>query len=292
MRQVFKDSHINDSLVENGYVVVPFDKGDELGAYKDRIYSLSPSDGFGAFQKSLMHEQDYHCTFFDTNMGYRDAVFNIITDLFASTVSNLLVDYKFIQGNVFIKLPKMGYVAPHQNLTVVDESKFTSLSFWCPAQDTTAENGTMVLVPKSQKKFMRYRTTNITWPLLPLFQDYTNPFLKTIDVKKGELLIIDDSIVHGTLMNNSNKERFVFHAMLAPSEANVIYCDVKKADKKVIVYEVPDLFWQHYLPGDQPIGLKEKETLPYKEHDLTLEQFEKELRGSKSFLKDLLAIFK
>lgn len=282
MRRVFKNDEQEFFFRQNGYIKLPFDRAAELDACKQKIFSLNPSDKFQAFQKSKLHPQDFHCTFFDSDMDYRKSVFDIVTDFFSPLNYLLLDNYKFIQGNVFIKPPFKGYVAPHQNLTVVDESRFTSLSFWCPAQNTTKENGTMVLVPSSHRKFMKYRSTNISWPLLPMFKDYDSAHLKTIDVAKGEILIIDDSIIHGTTNNITNTERFVFHAMLAPQEAPIIYCNVNKEQHDVQLFNVPDTFWQYYIPGDTPAQLNLWETRPYNERELTENEFITELQAANS----------
>ena len=277
MREIFLNAENESFFKEHGYIKLPFERALEIENYKAKIYALSPSDNFNAFQKTMLHPQDFHCTFFDSNEDYRKKVFEILTDFFASSCENLLYNYRFIQANVFIKPPYKGYVAPHQNLTVVEETKFTSLSFWCPAQNTNADNGTMVIVPKSHKKFMKYRTTNISWPLLPLFSNYDSPFLETIEVKKGEVLLIDDSLIHGTTNNTTSMERFVFHAMLAPKEAEILYCTVESENNRVNIFRVPDLFWQYYMPGDIPDGLDLWEVRNATEKGLTEEEFRAEL---------------
>ncbi|MBL7777692.1 MAG: phytanoyl-CoA dioxygenase family protein [Chitinophagales bacterium] len=280
MRKIFKSDNLNLEFHKLGYTKVPFTTLILLDKFREKIKALKPSDGFEAYQKNLIHPQDYHCTFFDTDKTYRTKVFEIVLEFFEEAAKELLVDYDFIQANVFIKPSFKGYVAAHQNLTVVDETQFTSVSFWCPAQDTNIANGTMLLVPRSHKKFMKYRSTNICWPLLPLFEDYTSPFLKAIDVKAGELLIIDDRIVHGTSINQTPNERFVFHAMLAPKEAQTIYCEIDQENKVVRRYAVDRLFWQYYLPGSKPQGLELIDTLPYNESAMSVEAFQSELHGS------------
>jgi|GEM_PF-2673960 len=277
MRRIFLNDEHQAFFDANGYVKVPFIRAGEIDAYRQQIMALSPTDNFNAFQKNLIHPQDYHCTFLDADKNYRLKTFDIISEFFASACASLLDNYKIVQGNVFIKPPHKGYVAPHQNLTIVNEEKYTSLSFWCPALNTNADNGTMVIVPNSHKKFMKYRTTNISWPLLDYFKDYNSPFLETINVNKGELLIIDDSLIHGTTNNTTGDARFVFHAMLAPQEADIVFCDIDHQNNKVKIYEAPPLFWQLYLPGSQPDNLTLKEEVDYTDRKLTPEEFKLEL---------------
>lgn len=279
MHKIFQNSDYNIQFESKGYIKLPFPEVEKIDISKSKVLSLSPSDQFNAFQKNMIHAQDFHCTFFDSNEEYRLATFEIIKELFGSFASELLNNFEIVQANVFIKPPHQGYVAPHQNLTILDESKYTSLSFWCPALDTNTENGTMVVVPKSHKKFMKYRTTNISWPLLPLFKDYDSPFFETVNVKKGEILIIDDSLIHGTTNNKTADSRFVFHALLVPQNADLIYCEVDKIRDKVRRYSVPPLFWQLYTPGSTPTELPLIDELEYNENELSLEEFKKTLNG-------------
>lgn len=277
MRSVFIDKNLQEQFDRDGYVKINSDCLEQIDLYQKKIYELRPSDNFRAEQKMTIGKQDFHCTFFDSNFEYRMQTMEIINDFYKSVLNTYLIDYKIIQANVFIKHAQRGYLAPHQNLTVVDESKYSSISLWCPAVDTCKANGTMVVVPGSHKKFVRYRSTNVCWPLLDLFKDYTSPFFKIIDVKKGEMLVIDDTLIHGTTNNVSQEERFVFHAVAVPEEAELIYPEINGDD--VTIYRVPESFWQYYQPGENPSGLEIVEKKHYKFKALNNEEFVEELKS-------------
>jgi hypothetical protein len=132
MRRIFLDDKYEAFFKENGYIKLPFERVEEIDVFRERIMALHPSDNFKAYQKNLIHEQDYHCTFLDRDKEYRKGVYDIITNFFQPTMEYLLCDYCFAQANVFIKPPNKGYVAPHQNLTILDENVFTSLLFGAP----------------------------------------------------------------------------------------------------------------------------------------------------------------
>ena len=69
-----------------------------------------------------------------------------------------------------------------------------------------------------------------------------------VNLKVGQVLVFDDSIVHGSPDNESANDRFVFHYIAIPKETNPIFC--QKINDVVNLIEVDDLFWQNYTPGD------------------------------------------
>lgn len=277
-RQIFRDPQLQADFDRLGFVKVPFTDRATLDATWAQIRALEPSDGFASGQEMDIPSQSYHCTFFDKNRDYRSAVYDILTAFFAPAISQRLRQYAPIQANVFLKPPGQGFVYPHQNLTVTDESRFASLSLWCPFQDTGAHNGTMYVVPGSHRKFMKWRSTHIYWPLMNMFMEETGlKYMERIDVRAGELLFIDDSIIHYTPDNLSELPRIVFHGMVAPEEAPVWYCQLE--GEEVAVYETERDFWQYYLPGERPEGLPEVARMPYREAALEESAFVRELRG-------------
>jgi hypothetical protein len=275
MNRVFKNDYLEAEFITNGFVKIPFYTINQVLQPLSEIKKLQPSDGFGAFQKTGISAQSYHCTFFDSNMTYRDQVKSIIHDFYRPFAEEFLSEYKLITANLFLKPAHSGYVYPHQNITITDESKYTSVSLWCPTTFTEKKNGTMEIIPGSHKYFMKYRNTNIHWPLLELMQKTGSEFLKALDVAPGEVVVLDDSIIHTTDTNQTDQDREVLHAMAVPQNAPIWYVDL--IDNRVNIYNTNDYFWQQHIPGaavnfDVPVA-----QLPYTEHSLSKEEFVNEL---------------
>ena len=263
-RGVFNDLNTDAEFKKEGFVVFDEEIAElTINHFRDKMNTLSPSDGFKAGQKTFIPEQSYHCTFFDSNLEYRKDVWNLMSEFFGGFIDRELSKYKLIQANIFIKPPGTGYVYPHQNLTVVDEAYYSSLSLWCPLQDTGISNGTMQVVPGSQKQFELYRNADIYWPLLEIFENDGKELLQSLEVKKGSIVVLDDSIIHGTPVNQASESRVVFHAMLIPIEASPIFCDLDNRQESVKVYEVKDDFWQFHIPGKKPVFQNPVKVEPY-----------------------------
>lgn len=268
--QIFTDASLNKELNENGYVIVPFFSKEALQKVFQEIQAKRDNQVFVGNQNDLV-EVDYHCTFLDDDVQYRTDVFNTITQLFTPVLKQYLQDYKFAQTNLFNKPSGKGYVAPHQNLTILNEEKYTSLSMWCPLQDTDKNNGTLYLLPKSHKeRFARYRNADINMKYEQEFDFGDNGRLTPISVKAGELLIFDDAMIHGSPENYSTHDRYVFHALAVPSEAQVVYC--KKEGNRMKIYGVEDDFWQYFVPGTDAPTENLLEDLPYTEISYPIEK--------------------
>lgn len=251
MKAVFKDKQAESAFRKTGYTIIPLLGAEEVATLKEELGRFSPDDNYEGNQATPFGKQSFHVTFFDSNRAYRKAVFDFISAQFMPVAGKLLNHYKCLQANVFLKPPQSGFVYPHQNLTITDESRYTSVSFWLPLQDTNFENGTVCLVPGSQNGFVKYRNTHVYWPYVNYFKHGGGlNYLVPINVKAGELLILDDRLIHYTPVNTTNQARWVMHALWAPQEAPVWFCD--PLEKEVKVYEVADDFWQYHAPGTFP----------------------------------------
>ncbi len=250
-RRIFKDNYLEEQFQINGYVVIPFDDEQLLTEIKQNISSQQPSDSFGGFQDTLIGKQSFHVTFFDSNVEYRKFMFGYTKEVLNNFIEQHFVKLKCAQANVFLKNPGAGEIKAHQNLTIVDETKYKSCSFWLPLQDTDKNNGTVHLIPKSHKHFVKYRNTNTYWPYTNFFaSERGRKYFETIAVKKGEILIMDDRIVHYTGTNNTKESRWVLHSLWLPNEAELHYFNCK--ENLLETFLVEDDFWQYYLPGTIP----------------------------------------
>jgi ectoine hydroxylase-related dioxygenase (phytanoyl-CoA dioxygenase family) len=247
MHDIFRDHALNKKFHKCGYVVLDYTSKIESEMVLNKIKKLSPSDLFGGYQQmNLIPLQSYHCTYFDNNLVYKRLVLEILKDFFRPLVETFLEDYKIIMANLFLKPPFAGYVSPHQNMTIVDESKFTSISLWCPCVDTNEENGTMQIVEGSQKKYASIRGSSILWKYLDYFNDEQNQHLFTkLKVRAGQVVILDDSIVHTTSINKTSVERPVLHSIAVPKHADLFhYYFENNCIKKSAVKED---FWQNSI---------------------------------------------
>ncbi|HLP51116.1 MAG TPA: phytanoyl-CoA dioxygenase family protein [Chitinophagales bacterium] len=245
-RNVLHNKSLNDELQKNGFVKLHvLDNVALQQAYK-QIVEVSGSINFSGHQNQNV-DVPYHSTFFENSVAYKQAIYDVITELFVPVFTNHVDNYKIIQASIFNKPPGSGYVCPHQNLTTVDETRFMSISVWAPLQPTDSTNGTLYFAPGSHKKFSKYRNHNIGWEPLKVLESIEDYNMVPVNLNVGEVLIFDDSIVHASPVNNSDTNRIVFHCLALPQEAHAVYC--KKLNDEIEVIEVEDHFWRYFTPG-------------------------------------------
>jgi hypothetical protein len=265
---IVKNSTLNEVLLSKGFVVVDFLNPDVIKAAFDKISNQNTDINLSANNNKNI-DVSFHCTYLDHNKTYKKIVWQVLNDLIQPFLKDTFVNYKIIQANLFNKAPGTGLIAPHQNLTTVDEELYTSVSIWVPIQDTNIQNGTLCFLPKSHGKFEYYRNSNIHWAPMDASSNIKDYKMIPVNLKVGEALIFDDSIVHGSPDNNSINNRYVFHYLAIPEETNPIYC--KKFNNEIQLVKVDDMFWQNFTPGDEEPSGPVIKTKPFKSRTYTKE---------------------
>lgn len=246
--KILKNKDLNEQLKFNGFVVTNLHDKNSL---ENVFNSLSHQNNEVNFlvNNNPVIPVNFHCTFLDQNKNYKSQLWQVLSNFIKPFIEETFNDYKIIQANLFNKAPGKGYISPHQNLTTVDEEEYTSISIWMPLQDTNMENGTLYFLPKSHRCFEQYRNSNIYWPPLHVSNQLEDYNMISINLKVGQVLIFDDRIVHGSPINNSKENRYVFHFLAIPHKAKPVFC--QKIDNVINLIEVDDMFWQTYTPGDE-----------------------------------------
>ncbi|MFN8263217.1 MAG: phytanoyl-CoA dioxygenase family protein [Chitinophagales bacterium] len=303
MRQVLKDRQQEIQFQKDGYIIVPFLNESEVQSLRKQYFDTIAQSG-GLIQSEDAGINDvitYDFTFIDKNIEYKRLVFNVITNVFAPHVAHYLDAYKPIIANFIRKKTNAGEVPLHQNWAFVDEKKCTSVSIWCPLVDSNEENGTLQVVPGSHKRFGEVRGPMIPWELENIKQTIIENHLVPMNVKAGEAVILDDSIVHYSAINKKDELRLAIQLILIPQEEKSIHYhfDEHKNAKQVEIIEADVDFYMEFNPWKKMDNAKLVKMLPYKPTQLSITGFKNKVWGkrideathSESFLDRVKAIF-
>lgn len=297
MRRVMRDEALELNFQRDGYVEIPFLTEQEVKMLKQQYFDTLPKSG-GQITASETGVADskfitYDFTFIDKNIAYKREVFKIITDFFAPHVEKWLAGYKPIIANYIHKKNNGGEVPLHQNWAFVDERKCTSVSIWCPLVDSNEENGTLQMVPGSHKRFGEIRGPMIPWELENIKHEIIRDCLVPMNTKAGNAVVLDDSIVHYSAINKTNALRLTIQLILIPEEFQSIHYHMNPSVSRetVNVLEADHDFYMQFNPWKQPEGTKTINTLQYKHHDLSIEEFKRKLYAERIDQKQLAGTF-
>lgn len=243
MRKVFRDPALQSHFRDAGFNKVPMISSEEIQFILDEMSKMRPEDEF-AYNDKNRFKITYHCSFLDTNKGYKRQVHNLINRVFTPYVEKYLQDYRIVNANFYVKPPHKGDFAIHQNWPILQDLDDTSVTIWCPLQDTYRENGTIQFVPGSHKIL-----PHVEGPALPGYfkdfkQELIDRWLKPVDVKAGEATIFDDGLLHWTAKNDSDAPRIAIQILCIPkNKAPVHFVGLPDDPTRLEVVEADDDFF-------------------------------------------------
>lgn len=221
---------------------------------QDEVYML-----INFYEEKNKRRSDYDSTYaefsvLDAEINIRHEIFNFIVNLFMPKLNNILPGFKAVLANYVVKEPSVGIVPLHQNWSLVDETKYSSYSIWVPLIDVDENNGTLEFIPKSHLGFRGPRGGRGHMPFEKIEEQILNKFSKIINASAGQAIFLDDSILHYSRPNKTDKKRIAIQLIVIPEEAEILYYDFQSDKEKQLcnVYEVNPDFFQNmvYWKGD------------------------------------------
>ena len=151
MQKVFSDEKLQASFEENGFVIIDFYSNQQIEELQHLYKTLHPIDEKGFFPST-----------FSRDKNYRIQADKQIREISSKRMQEIFVDYQEVTGSFIVKSPdpKSG-MCVHQDMSLIDESKYTGINIWSPLIDLTVENGTIFVLPKSHRFFPTYRGSSI-----------------------------------------------------------------------------------------------------------------------------------
>jgi ectoine hydroxylase-related dioxygenase (phytanoyl-CoA dioxygenase family) len=284
MRKIFNDPALEADFKKNGYVIVSFIDDKAVSSLTDDYFrTLDESGGrLGPEDEKYSSKEaiTYDFTFIDKNIDYKEKVFDLITSVFEKHTSKFLDNYKPIIANFIRKKTDGGEVPLHQNWAFVDELKCTSVSIWCPLVDSNKENGTLEVVPGSHKRYGQTRGPMIKSELVDIKDEIIDRFMVPLEVKAGQAVILDDSIVHYSSPNQTKGLRLAIQLIMMPEEETSIHyhMDLSKDRKKVEVLSVDKDFYMSFNPWKKPSeNIPRQKSFKYEPFSMSILDFEKKL---------------
>jgi hypothetical protein len=274
VRRSFLDPELEADFEEYGFVVVPFLDAAEVRELTELYWRLGPAP------------DDPRATmFFDfqsQDAAYKRELVAQLRPVLEPRFKDILDDHHLFYPNYIMKWPgdRSGF-APHQDTSLVDEDRFTSLTIWCPLTDTMLpdgrDNGMLYVVSGSHRFVPWIRAHDPGAFLFPgTEQAIIDQYGVGVTVRAGEAVVFDHRLVHFSMPNESPDPRLVIALGLRPAEAQLTH--YRRAEGDLFdAYAIDDDYFIDLNPfsvRDGVPGYEKVATLRAERPVVTLEQFD------------------
>jgi hypothetical protein len=260
MRTACHDQPHEDRLTHDGFAIVALLDPDELARIRRDVRDL----GFGADDGTgfPVPRSRMRISISQGDAETSARIFDALAPLLREATCRILREYALLRIGIFDKLPRGAAIEPHQHATIVDESKYRSLTMWVPLGDTTVEMGTLHVVPASHdlthdlrpKNHVRDRFARVSRKVVAR---HSTP----VALGAGEAVVFDDRLIHWSPPNRSSRIRTALQLELVPEEAElVMYYQAGALDLAKYAVERSE-YRRSWLNLEDPQKLRHLETL-------------------------------
>jgi hypothetical protein len=233
MLPVFRNEEHQSEFEKKGFVILPFYNSSEIDELVQLYEQLHPANEQGFFPSTFSKDKNYRATADQEirRIGHRSIEF-------------YCKDIKVVCGSFIVKNPgPESGMCVHQDMSLVDESRFTGINIWVPLIDLTIENGALFLLPGSHRIFPTYRSSTIPEFFSPVMDDIID-FLEPVVIKAGEAVFFDQSIIHFSPPNFSGEKRIVTNTYFTHQNAEfrTFYWDKDQFGNQVEAFRQDDNF--------------------------------------------------
>jgi ectoine hydroxylase-related dioxygenase (phytanoyl-CoA dioxygenase family) len=240
----FANKQINSQFELNGFVVLPLLNAEEI-KYLNEAYNSN----------LFNNPEGFYSSSFSINESVKLKLNSGIDAIVGPKVNQHFNSFKTLGCCYLSKAPgAIGQMPIHQDWTVVDETKFDSVTIWIPLQDVDEFNGAMQVIPGSHRFSDALRSPLFDNPLSEIENEIRKD-LQLITLKAGEALIFSQSLIHASPANQSNTNRLAVTFGLIPETADLLFYYKNPETFQAEKYLVPKNFFENYNTkiGQKPI---------------------------------------
>lgn len=221
----------------DGFVVLDFFSADEVQSMRQLFEELRP-EGLKGF----------YTTTFEDSPQYRTRVDLALREVFQRPVARHFQQYKYFFSSFIVKAPDpKSELILHQDMTLVDEARYAGLNIWVPLVDLTLENGPLCVLPGSHRLKPTYRGSSLP-DIYDGLEREVRSVMTPLLLQAGQAVAFDQSLLHYSPANVSEKERIVVNTFISHEAAKIRICwhDKEHAPDKVELFAQEDDFLRHY----------------------------------------------
>jgi ectoine hydroxylase-related dioxygenase (phytanoyl-CoA dioxygenase family) len=271
MKPAFRDPQLQTQYERNGFVVARL-FSDEQVTLLLKLYGryIRREEVSGLYESSRNKS-------YETNRIINEAIQEEVT----LAGRDLFLQSKIFGGTFMVKSHADSDVLPlHQDWSVVEEDRYTTVFVWCPLVDVAAVNGCLFVLPGSHRFFRTLRSG--TYPsdrfvLPPEVHKHT----QDVPLRAGQAVCYSDALFHGSHANNGVHDRIVVTARIMEEDGGLVYFH-KANDREVDVYAADEEFYLTHIDvlakGGMPSGVRKLYRRPYRHNAVTDQSLQATIR--------------
>lgn len=272
-RRTLRSKALDRRFQRDGYVIAPVAGPDEIAAALD-VFERFPSG----------ITEGYYASIHSTDASYKVKVDRELSQILWPGLDALLLDHRSLIAAFMVKEPGGSSVVPiHQDWNTMEETRSSAgITCWIPLTPVTDAEGRFRALPGSHRALQRFRgSPGFPAPYEQDAEAICDDLMVTLDVKVGEVLIMDGRVLHTTPQNRSGNTRVAAYINALPAEVQSVHYYRSPDDGTVEVFEVDDAFYTNFNIGERPPGEPVRTVAPYDEPQLTVEQLRQRVQAER-----------
>jgi hypothetical protein len=227
---------------------------DTEGIIRERIFTEAEVDELSKYfwdrhpQLTEPMRSGYYVSVYGGDKQYRKEFYDFFLPVLMPSLNKIFTDFKVIAIIGQVKgLGNTSNVNIHQDLTVVDESKYYCCTCWIPLINSTRENGAIFALRRSQQIARFFRAHTLDYQFSEV-QDFVRENADCYPAAKGEVLVFDPATLHYSLGNTTDTPRASIALCIVSAKApiQIGYFEKDSGSNDIELYDVPDDFWYRY----------------------------------------------
>lgn len=239
MESIFKNDVLNKCFLNDGFIVLyNFFNEIEISNLTEIYLNNLPNCN-----------KTFYTTQWITDREYKKGIYSLINSVINEKMLQLFKNYRSVYSYFMVKHPNdKTFSHIHQDWSIIDESQYIGINSWIPLIDVNSNNGAISVFPKSHKKYIKPRGSNIELDYYSNYQALEKEKNITLSLKKGDLLLFDNRLLHATCNNKSDKTRVAVGNIIIPNNASITHYYTK--DKQIYKASLKDNFLMDFCFGD------------------------------------------
>jgi hypothetical protein len=242
MTQVFSNPEHDLEFWKKGYVVLPLLSENDAAELLARMNALRPDDNY-APDPSKRRYSTYHCTFLDTNLKYRRDAAQLLNEYFEEPIKRVLKNYKILVSNFYVKQPGKGKFEMHMNWHTAPTLQEVTLTVWCPLVPVGKSNGSLKIIEGSHKINFDVACATTDFYFKNIESELIQKYFKTFDLRPGECVIFDDTLVHYSDENLSEITRPAVQIETIPDTTTPVLYALNRERNVLEIFSCDSEWW-------------------------------------------------